>query len=202
MRKPIKPFAIETRRAGRKPMSQPAAPWGATPAPDEAPKPLQPEWPPMPAEEEDTYGAAMRAADALFSRPAPEPAPESEVEFSSAPLAASEPAPPPRRILESLNEDDHISRLLAEQEQEQEQVRPRRGRKPRQPGETAPPAARVAVDAGVETEAPEPVVTAEAPASIDVIPGYVRGQIYARYARHDRARPGEQWRKHSVKPLW
>lgn len=197
MRKPIKPFAIETRRAGRKPMAPPAAPWSATTIADEAPKALQPEWPPLPAQDEDSYGAAMRAADALFSRPAPEPVPERETEVS--PPTVPAPAAPSRRILESLNEDDHISRLLAEQEQE----RPRRGRKPRLSDDALQPVVRVARDPAVEpTEAPEPAVAAQASPSDDFIPGYVRGQIYARYARHDRARPGEQWRKHTLKPLW
>jgi hypothetical protein len=190
MRKPIRPFAVETRRAGRKPLVAKIGPSGEA----EAPKSTQPEWPPMP-DEDDSYVAAMRAADALFSRPAPEPVSEEAPEPAS-PSAAAEPA---RRILQSLNEDDHITRMLAEEDEH----RPRRGRKAREPGEPAPIRAMQLAEA-VEHEAPAPglAVASASAESAHLIPGYVRGQIYGRYARHNQARPGEQWRKRSLKPLW
>jgi hypothetical protein len=192
MRKPIKPFAVETRRTGRKPLSSPGI---VMPRDDEAPKTQQPDWPPLRDEDEDSYGAAMRAADALFSRPAPAPVePGPQEGEPSASLAE-----PPRRILQSLNEDDHIARLLAEEAEH----RPRRGRKPREAGDAAPVSAPRATIAPVEP-APEaaPAMAGQQLVASGVISGYVRGGIYARYARHDQARPGEQWRKRSLKPLW
>lgn len=202
MRKPIKPFAVETRRIGRKPPSSPGI---VMPRDDEAPRSPQPEWPPLREDDADSYGAAMRAADALFSRPAPAPEP-GPFEGGSAVSSSASFAEPPRRILQSLNEDDHISRLLAEEAEH----RPRRGRKPREAGEAAPARApRVTISVDAPAPAPElvlagqgPVLARPGPVSAGVISGYVRGEIYARYARHDQARPGEQWRKRGLKPLW
>lgn len=158
-------------------------------------KAAQPEWPPMP-EEDDTYVAAMRAADALFARaPEPQPAPEGQAADAAPSTASAEPA---RRILQSLNEDDHISRLLAEEDEH----RPRRGRRPREDGEPAPQrSARVLVEHDAEAS-PDREAARGSDLPAEPIPGYVRGQIYARYARHTQARPGEQWRKRSLKPLW
>ncbi len=194
MRKPIKPFAVETRRTGRKPLSSPGI---VMPRDDEAPKSQQPEWPPLREDDEDSYGAAMRAADALFSRPAP--APVEQGAFEGEASASASFAEPPRRILQSLNEDDHISRLLAEEEEH----RPKRGRKPREAGDAAPMRAPRAAMAPV-APAPEPelVLAGRGPMPAGVISGYVRGEIYARYARHEQVRPGEQWRKRGLKPLW
>ena len=48
---------------------------------------------------------------------------------------------------------------------------------------------------------PAPVPVAKATGE-DPIHGYVRGEIFARYARHTQARHGEQWRKKGVKPRW
>lgn len=197
MRKPIRPFAVETRRTGRKaPGASGKLPGLATFREEEAPKPQQVEWPPLRDEDDSGYLAAMRAADALFSRPAPEPvATETAAEPSSSVVATE----PPRRILQSLNEDDLISRLL----EEQEQARPKRGRKPRAPGEVKPLRVPLAAYAPVVApQEPEPAVAACAHEAGGAIPGYVRGQIFARYARHSEARPGEQWRKRSLKPLW
>ncbi len=204
MRKPIKPFAVETRRAGRKPLGNPIT--NATPSlsstisrmalEDETPK-SGPDWPSfLENGDDDSYGAAMRAADALFSRPAPEP---DRAEGADAPPDIV-PAGPPRRILQSLNEDDHIARLLAEEAED----RPKRGRRPREPSDApAVPEAACLVAQEVSVVVPEPAVALLAtPAGTDQIPGYVRGEIFARYARHTQARPGEQWRKHGVKPRW
>ena len=189
MRKPIRPFAVETRRAGRKPL---VAKIGSS-SEDEAPKSIQPDWPPVP-DEDDSYVAALRAADALFSRPAPAPTADETPE-----PASSQNAEPARRILQSLNEDDHISRMLAEEDEH----RPRRGRKAREPGEPAPIRAMQLAEAiEHDAEAPGMVLADADGASADSVPGYVRGQIYGRYARHDQARPGEQWRKRGLKPLW
>jgi hypothetical protein len=189
MRKPIRPFAVETRRAGRKPL----VPRIGSSGEDEAPKSVQPDWPPVP-DEDDSYVAAMRAADALFSRPAPEPSADETPE-----QAGPQSGEPARRILQSLNEDDHISRMLAEEDEH----RPRRGRKAREPGEPAPiRALQLAEATEQDSEAPGLVLADADGASANAVPGYVRGQIYGRYARHDQARPGEQWRKRGLKPLW
>ena len=204
MRKPIKPFAVETRRAGRKPMGNPITHATASLSStisrkaleDEAPK-SAPEWPSFQESEDvDSYGAAMRAADALFSRPAPEP---DGSEGGDVP-PVSVVVEPPRRILQSLNEDDHISRLLAEAEVE----RPRRGRRPRAPREDPAPFVVRPPEAGeIVMAAPEPAPVPVAKATgEDPIHGYVRGEIFARYARHTQARHGEQWRKKGVKPRW
>jgi hypothetical protein len=190
MRKPIKPFAVETRRAGRKPVGNPFIEKNvfASPAEDDAPRGA-PEWPPVP-DDDDSYVAAMRAADALFSRPAP------QAEAAGPSERASAPAEPPRRILESLIEDDRITRILAEEDES----RPRRGRKPREPGDEAPAAREPRL---IEAPAQATAVAADAaPAGSPFIAGYVRGQIYGRYARHSEARPGEQWRKRGLKPNW
>jgi hypothetical protein len=164
MRKPIKPFAVETRRTGRKPPSSPGI---VMPRDDEAPKSQQPEWPPLREEDEDSYGAAMRAADALFSRPAPAPVDQGPFEGEPS-TSASEP---PRRILQSLNEDDHISRLLAEEAEH----RPKRGRKPREAGEEASMRApRVAIVPVAPAPEPELVMAGREPMPAGVISGYVR----------------------------
>lgn len=189
MRKPIKPFAVETRRAGRR------TPGARTAGEDEAPKALAPEWPPVP-EEDESYAATMRAADALFSRPAPRPAAPAPDEDS--PIRAE--TEPPRRILPSLNEDDHILRLLAQEDA----PRPRRGRKPRDPEAQAEPSLAKATEAS-PAQAPAPVADAAdevSPSSPRFIAGYLHGRIYARYARHSETRPGEQWRKRGVRPSW
>jgi hypothetical protein len=182
MRRIIKPFAVERRRAGRRP-----APSKTVDPVIEAPP--SPEWPPVVhGEDEDSYAAAMRAADALFSRPEPTPQPDAP----AAPAASSSEAP--RRILPTLHEENVIDRLLAEEEAR----RPRRGRKPRGEDEPAPLAARAPALAAEEAPAAN-LVAASEPASI---PGYVRGHIYARYARHSAPRPGEAWRRKSLRPLW
>lgn len=179
MRRPIKPFAVETRRGGRKV----AGPKFPTLFEDEKPPKPAPEWPVLRDEEDDGYGAAMRAADALFSRPASE---------AEQPAKGHTPEEPQRRILQSLTEEDHISRMLAAEEAD----RPKRGRKPREQ------------DDALEnrptqiTAAPVEAAVAVTEAEADAIPGYVRGHIYARYARHSAPRPGENWRKRSAKPLW
>jgi hypothetical protein len=203
MRKPIKPFAVETRRAGRKPMGNPIT--NATPSlsstisrmalEDEAPR-SAPEWPSFQdSPDEDNYGAAMRAADALFSRPVPEPD-MSEGRDVPPETVVSEP---PRRILQSLNEDDHIERLLAAAEVD----RPKRGRRPRAPqDEPTQPALRLPDTRDVVIAAPDPVPVPAEKTPAGPILGYVRGEIFARYARHTEARHGEQWRKKSVKPRW
>lgn len=188
MRKPIRPFFVETRRGGRKPL----APKMNLVPEDEPAKASQTDWPPVP-DEDESYGAAMRAADALFFRP--QPAPD---ETSAEPAGASAAsAPEPRRILPSLNEDDHIAQILAQEEQ----MQPRRGRKPRDPDELPPLRAIRARQTVDSAPVDEPAATVEQPYA-KVVPGYVRGQIFARYARHDQARPGEQWRKRALKPLW
>jgi hypothetical protein len=194
MRKPIKPFAVETRRTGRKPVPGPGI---VMPREDEPAKSQQPEWPPLREDDEDSYGAAMRAADALFSRPAP--APVEQGSFAGEGSASGSLAEPPRRILQSLNEDDHISRLLAEEAEH----RPKRGRKPRDADEAAPMrSARVTNAPVAPAPEAEPALAASQPMPAGVISGYVRGEIYARYARHQQVRPGEQWRKRGLKPLW
>jgi hypothetical protein len=198
MRKPIKPFAVETRRTGRKPLSSKplSSPGIVMPRDDEAARPPQPEWPPLREDDEDSYGAAMRAADALFSRPAP--APVEQGSFEGEGPASASLAEPPRRILQSLNEDDHILRLLAEEAEH----RPKRGRKPREAHEPAPMRLVRAIAPVAPAPEPEVAQAASQPMPAGVISGYVRGEIYARYARREQLRPGEQWRKRGVKPLW
>ncbi|MDB5644289.1 MAG: hypothetical protein JWN07_3606 [Hyphomicrobiales bacterium] len=163
---------------------------------DEAPR-SPPEWPRFPEpDDEDNYGAAMRAADALFSRPAPEPEPQDGDAPQPAAAASNEP---PRRILESLNEDDHIERLLAAQAED----RPKRGRRPRDPqDEAAMPAPRRIETPVGDREMPELILADMTANPEGLIPGFVRGEIFARYARHTQARPGEQWRKRGIKPNW
>ena len=188
MRRPIKTFSVELRRTGRKPPVQPLQESSA-PAPFEPPAP-----PRRPREDaEDSYHAALRAADAVFDRPA--------ILTPSAEAAASDSQ---RRILQTLDEEDPIVRLLA---QEEEQVPVKRGRKPREPG--APQLGRrprpkaLLVD---EDIAPTPPLTEPTPAVQPAPPtrikGYMRGLIYSRYARHDMLRPGEEWRKRGLKARW
>ncbi len=171
MRRIVKPFAVETRRSGRKANAAPPAP-----------EKLQIEPPPPPIQTKAPPSEALRAAQALFGKPETMAA---KARQADAP-GTSEPA---RRILQSLTEEDPIALLLAAEASEKKKRRKLRLLKARPEKAQAKP--RVPASA--------PVLPAQAAASL---PGYVRGLIYARYARHDAARPGEQWRKRSVKPLW
>jgi hypothetical protein len=175
MRRIIKPFAVETRRSGRKVIAAPPAP-----------EKLQIEPPPPPLQTKALPSQALRAAEALFGKPETVAA---KIQPTGMP-AASEP---PRRILQSLTEEDPIALLLATEASEKKKRRKRR-----------------LPTAGRDKPQARPVKAANLPLQAEVLPaqaakslpGYVRGLIYARYARHDAARPGEQWRKRSVKPLW
>lgn len=182
MRRPIKPFAVEKRRSGRRiPLND------VLDAPDRS---VRFETPAHPAEpEEDSYLAALRAADALFNK-APEPTPAAE----QAPAPGPAPLADQRRILQSLTEEDPIAQILAREAED----RPRRGRRPREPMESS----IASVEAASERKAApasDAVETAQAPTRIR---GYVRGRIYALYARNDAVRPGEKWRKRARKPAW
>ena len=95
---------------------------------------------------------------------------------------------PARRILQTLDEEDHIQRLL----EEEEARRPRRGRKPLQ-GEKLAPLAPL-------RENPDALVPAQS-ALPQRIAGYIRGRIFARYARRTQLPPGQYWRKRP-KPAW
>jgi hypothetical protein len=175
MRRIIKPFAVETRRSGRKANAAPPAP-----------EKLQIEPPQVPLQTKAPPSEAMRAAQALFGKPETM---ASQARQTDAP-GTSEPA---RRILQSLTEEDPIALLLAAEAQEQKKRRKRRLLKARPEKAQAKPVEATRLPAQAQ------LLPAHAAASL---PGYVRGLIYARYARHDAARPGEQWRKRSVKPLW
>lgn len=186
MKKPLKPFAVELRRTGKKLASLPAKhileKTEAEPASDE--QPTLSAWP----EPEGAYvSEARRAADALFAR------------STQAPIQAKDTSEPAReaadarRVLPSLDEPDYIARLL----QEEEANRPRRGRKP---GAGLAPVRRIVVKPQEAT--PEPVAMR---ALLEALPkkikGYVRGRIYARYVRRTEAAPGQYWRKRP-KPAW
>lgn len=175
MRRIIKPFSVETRRTGRKTLT--TSPAEEKPSAPVTARPL--------FKDDENYREALRAADALFGKP---------LEKTSAAPAESVAAEPARRILQSLTEEDPIHRLLAEEEAN----RPRRGRAKRKIDDDFTPA-RPAKPIVAETQ---PTRTIEPTVLPRRVPGYVRGLIYARYARHDAARPGEQWRKRSVRPLW
>ncbi|MDB5593433.1 MAG: hypothetical protein JWM36_394 [Hyphomicrobiales bacterium] len=150
--------------------------------------------------------AATSAAEQLFKKPTPpvEEQPGSDTDAHAA-----------RRILPSLTEEDPVHLILAD---EAAQPRKRRGRpaKIRVEGETPPPRPRgrprkvVAEIPNVPVQAHAPVVLHEpAPAARPVaapqsrkLPGYVRGDIYSRWARHDTLRPGERWKKRLPKICW
>jgi hypothetical protein len=151
--------------------------------------------------------AATSAAEQIFKKPSPsaEEQPGSDAD-----------APATRRILPSLTEEDPVHLILAD---EAAQPRKRRGRpaKIRVEGESTPPKPRgrprkVVPEARdlPAREAPAPVVLHEpAPTSRPVVesqprklPGYVRGDIYSRWARHDTLRPGERWKKRLPKICW
>lgn len=176
MRRIIKPFAVETRRSGRKANAAPPAP-----------EKLQIELPQVPLQTKAPPSEAMRAAQALFGKPETLAAQSGQTEAPG----TSEPA---RRILQSLTEEDPIALLLAEEAREKKKRRKRRLLKAKPQKEQAKPPESTA---SLPPQAP--ILPAQ---TVKSLPGYVRGLIYARYARHDAARPGEQWRKRSVKPLW
>lgn len=150
--------------------------------------------------------AATSAAEQLFKKPA---APAEDLPGSESDANAN------RRILQSLTEEDPVHLILAD---EAAQPRKRRGRpaKIRVEGETPPPKPRgrprkvVTETREMPVQAPAPVVPREAaPVPRLVVaqqarklPGYVRGDIYSRWARHDTLRPGERWKKRLSKVCW
>jgi hypothetical protein len=177
MKKIIKPFSVEWRVAGRKrsgagkPLQDVAetAPQEITPASA---------WPEIP---EPHPSDARRVADALFARPVE---PEGEMAMS----AQSASQAPAGRVLQTLDEEDPIQRLL----EDEEARRPRRGRKPLQ-GEKLAPLAPVREHLDELVRAPS--------AMPQRIAGYIRGRIFARYARRTQLTPGQYWRKRP-KPAW
>ena len=181
MKKPIKPFAVELRRTGKKLTTLPAKHL-ATLAEAE-PAALARVAVAWPSPEDEYVSDARRAADKLFAS-------------SSRPLDTSAgPAPDPndgRRVLPSLDEPDFIARIL----QEEEASRPRRGRKP---------GSGLAVVRRATLRAPAQEVIAAPPLRETLLPvkiaGYVRGRIFARYARRSEPGLGQFWRK-PVRPAW
>ncbi len=180
MKKSIKPFAVELRRTGKTVKSLPAK------HPDnivEA-KPVASvgvEWPPT---NDQPVSEARRAADRLF------------VASTKAPDIATRPVPENsdgRRVLPSLDEPDFIARML----QEEEANRPRRGRKP---GSGLAPVRRPPLPAQTQDKA---LAAPQRPMLVlpKTIAGYVRGRIYARYAKRSEPVLGQVWRK-SLKPVW
>ena len=177
MKKIIKPFSVERRHAGRKGsgVGKPLQDVAEAAPQESMPTSVWPEIPqPRPSD-------ARRVADALFAR-----AVEPESAKGTATQAASQT--PERRVLQALDEEDHIKRLL----EEEEALRPRRGRKPLQ-GEKLAPLAQMR-DKPVEAAAAPPALPQR-------IAGYIRGRIFARYARRTELAPGQYWRKRP-KPAW
>jgi hypothetical protein len=177
MKKIIKPFSVERRHAGRKAagVGKPLQNMAEAAPPETAASSAWPEIPePRPSD-------ARRVADAFFARAI---VPEDAM-ATSAPSANQAPA---RRVLQTLGEEDHIKRLL----EEEEAHRPRRGRKPLQ-GERLAPLAHISEKRGEAPEPPSPLPQR--------IAGYIRGRIFARYARRTEAAPGQYWRKRP-KPAW
>ena len=175
MKKTIKPFSVEWRRAGRKgSVAAKGAEGLAESAPQEAPPSTA--WPDMP---EPSQSDARRAADALFTR-----AVEPEA------VRASVTPQPTRRVLQTLDEEDHIARLLEDEDAQ----RPRRGRKPLRDDALAPLPQMSARRAA-------PAIAAPAPALPQRIAGYIPGRIFARYARRTEPAPGKIWGKRP-KPAW
>jgi hypothetical protein len=175
MRRIIKPFAVETRRSGRKAIAAPPTP-----------EKLQIEPPPPPLQTSPPLSEALRAAQALFGN-------TQKMTAQAQPTGAPGTAEPVRRILQSLTEEDPIALLLAAEANEKKKRRKRR--LPTAKGNKAQ------VKPSAPATPPLQMLTLPNQAAAS-LPGYVRGLIYARYARHDAARPGEQRRKRSVKPLW
>lgn len=165
MRRPIRPFVTEYKSRSAKPASRGAA---EDAAPEPTPRFLEAPPPPPPRlrESEDSYEAAMRAADLVFGKkvvvpplaPQPEIAPDPEPILAEAvALFVAEPAPveapaprPTGRILPSLIEVE-----LAPPHEPEPPPR-KRGRPRKTP---APPPA-----AEQETENPVAVAVAVAPA--------------------------------------
>ena len=135
-------------------------------------------------QDDASVSEARRAADKLFVNTQQ----EQHITFRHLPEANDG-----RRVLPSLDEPDFIAKML----QEEEASRPRRGRKPGsglarvprlplrvKPPEAAPPAPNMfALDRPTK------------------IAGYVRGRIFARYAKRSELGLGQFWRK-TLKPAW
>ncbi len=182
MKKPIKPFAVELRRTGKKVKSLPdkhiIIPAEAKPVAS-----VVVEWPHA---SDQSLSEARRNADRLFAA------------TTHAPEAGDG-----RRVLPSLDEPDFIAKML----QEEEDNRPRRGRKP---GAGLAPVRRQPVRAQADDKAPAtqqmpmralPMLALPLLAVPKNIAGYVHGRIYARYAKRSEPGLGQFWRK-SLKPAW
>lgn len=151
--------------------------------------------------------AATTAAEQVFRKPTP-PSDEQPGNETS-PTAG-------RRILPSLTEEDPVHTILASEvitpkrrgrpakihaapDEGESEVAPSRPRgRPRKQVVVTPPSAPELEFVFPELESTLAVV----PYPAQKLRGYVRGEIYARWARHETLRPGERWKRRLPKVCW
>ena len=234
MRRPVKPFVTEYRGGSRRPSGQGSGPgldlFKSEPNHAVASQPSLSSWaPPVPSApsepQEDSYEAALRAADALFSgkrtapaAPAPAPvAKPAERPASSAPAGESaQPVPPTSgRILRAIDEPPSAE-MLELQRLEAEHAPKKRGRKP---GSKNKPKVAAIVSEPIDDE--EEAVVPPPPTAAPVVPVVTVAAALAaraiataprkvqaaapneRYAWvRTRLKPGQQWKRRLPKVAW